>query len=665
MTPNQTVFATLLLVSLAVFAWGCWKRLSLISLGKAEDRFDNIGTRFGEMLLYAFGQKRVVAKPFGINHFIIFWSFLILMVANSEFILNGLFPHTIKLIRLPFELYVPLAFMIDIASLLALIAVTVAAVRRLVAPPYPEARTLEAFAILGLIAILMLASFTLNASELAAIMLRSNADPASFLHTARKIMPVAGLLAGQLPPLQLETIHGAAWWAHALALFAFICYLPNSKHMHILTAIPNCFFRRLEKPNTVPREEFSVGNTFGVDRVDHYSWKDLLDSFSCTECGRCQNVCPASITGKPLNPRAVIHDIKVNLLENGSALKKGGSPQNPLIGEKGEGSVSEESIWSCTTCGACMEACPVFIEQMPKIIQLRRHLVETEAKFPEELLNLFENMEGRSNPWGIAPSERTKWCSQLDVKPFDGETMEYLFYVGCAGSFDSRNKHVSVAMAQLLDKAGISWGILGKDEKCCGDSVRRLGNEFVFDKMARENVAMFKERGVKKVVTQCPHCFSTLKNDYRQYGLELEVIHHSELLRNLVQDGALVMNKTAEGMGTTVFHDSCYLGRHNDVYDAPREVIAAAIGAAPAEMERNRNNAFCCGAGGGRMWMEEHVGERINLTRVNEALEQKPDTICVSCPYCMTMFEDGLKDVKADNVQVRDVAEVMAEAVLR
>ncbi len=665
MTPNPSIFAPLLIAALALFAWSCWKRLSLISLGQPEERCDNIPVRFGEMLLYAFGQKRVLAKPFGINHFIIFWSFLILMTANTEFILNGLFPQTIKLIKLPFELYVPLAFMIDIASLLALIAVAVAALRRLFSPPYPEARTLEAFFILGLIATLMLASFTLNASELAAFIQNTHVAPASFLAAARKVMPVSALLAGILPPLQLEAIHTAAWWAHAIALLAFICYLPNSKHMHILTAIPNCFFRRLEKPNTQQREAFTVGNDFGVARVDRYSWKDLLDSFSCTECGRCQNVCPASITGKPLNPRAVIHDIKVNLLENGSALKKGGVPQTPLIGDNGEGSISEESIWSCTTCGACMEACPVFIEQMPKVIELRRHLVENEAKFPEELLNLFENMEGRSNPWGIAPSERTKWCGQLDVKPFDGDTTEYLFYVGCSGSFDSRNKHVSVAMTQLLDKAGISWGILGKDEKCCGDSVRRLGNEYVFDKMARENVAMFIERGVTKVITQCPHCFSTLKNDYRQYGLELEVLHHSELLRNLVQEGRLVLDKTTAEMGNTVFHDSCYLGRHNDVYDAPRSVIEAATGQAPSEMERNRGAAFCCGAGGGRMWMEEHVGERINLTRVKEALEQKPDTICVACPYCMTMFEDGLKDVKAENVRVRDVAEVMAEALLR
>ena len=665
MTPNPTIFTPLLIAALGIFAWGCWKRLSLISLGQAEDRFDNPGRRFGEMLLYAFGQKRVLAKPFGFNHFVIFWTFIILMVANTEFILNGLFPHTVKLVKLPFELYVPLAFMIDIASLLALLAVVVAAVRRVISPPYPEARTPEAFFILGLIASLMLASFGLNASELAGYLIKSGADPASFLATAGRIMPISAQIAGMLPQNQLGAIHAGAWWLHAGALLAFMCYLPHSKHMHILTAIPNCFFRRLEKPNTQPREDFSLGNTFGVASVERYSWKDLLDSFSCTECGRCQKVCPASITGKPLNPRAVVHDIKVNLLQNGSVLKRGGTPQTPLIGEGGEGSVSEESIWGCTTCGACMEACPVFIEQMPKIVQMRRHLVETEARFPEELLNLFENMEGRSNPWGIAPSERTKWCAQMEVQPFEKGVTEYLLYVGCAGSFDSRSKHVSVALSQLLDKAGVSWGILGKDEKCCGDSARRLGNEYVFDRMARENVATFRERGVKKVITQCPHCFSTLKNDYRQYGIELEVIHHSELLRNLVQDGLLKPDTTTADFGNVVFHDSCYLGRHNDVYEAPRAAIESATGSAPVEMDRNRNNAFCCGAGGGRMWMEEHTGERINITRVKEAVEQSPDTICVACPYCLTMFEDGLKDVKAEGIRVRDVAEVMAEAVLR
>jgi len=308
-----------------------------------------------------------------------------------------------------------------------------------------------------------------------------------------------------------------------------------------------------------------------------------------------------------------------------------------------------------------MEVCPVFIEQMPKILQLRRYLVEMKSQFPEELLNLFENMEQRSNPWGIAPTERTKWSSQINVKPFDGET-EYLLYVGCAGAFDSRNKQVSIALANILDAAGISYGILGKEEMCCGDSLRRLGNEFVFDMMAKNNVKLFADKGVKKIITMCPHCYSTLKNDYKQYGLNAEVIHHADFINELIEKGALILKKTVD-MGRVVFHDSCYLGRHNGIYETPRSVISKATGKKPDEIKRNHEASFCCGAGGGRMWMEEHLGTRINLNRVTEALLSNPDTICVTCPYCMTMFDDGLKDKHADKVAVKDIAEIVAQTL--
>jgi len=461
----------------------------------------------------------------------------------------------------------------------------------------------------------------------------------------------------------LEFLSGFFWWIHALVLLIFMNVLPLSKHMHIMTAIPNCYFKSLEKPNTQPREEFKKGNTFGVGRVDLFTWKDLFDSYTCTECGRCQDVCPAMNTEKPLNPRQIIHDIKINLLENGPILKKGGASKLPLIADGSEGSNPENAIWSCTTCGSCMEVCPVFIEQMPKIIKMRRHLVESEAKFPEELLNLFENMEQRSNPWGIAPADRAKWTSGHDVKQFEAGNTEYLFFVGCAGALDSRNKQVTLALATILNTAGISWGILGKDEKCCGDSLRRLGNEFVFEKMAKENVKLFQEKGVKKIITQCPHCFSALKNDYKQFGINLEVIHHSELINILLKEGKINVDQKATNLGKIVFHDSCYIGRHNDIYDAPRQAIKTATGTVPTEMKRNKQNSFCCGAGGGRMWMEERLGTRINLTRVKEALVQNPDTLCVTCPYCLTMFEDGLKDEKAENVHVKDIAEIVASGL--
>lgn len=657
MSINHAIFIPLFIVSVLTFVYSCYQRLQLVAVGRSEDRFDNPGARLAGMLTYAFGQKRVLARPYGLNHLFLFWAFLLLLLANGEFLLEGLFPG-VTLAALPAPLYHGLELAFDIVSLVALGCVLVALFRRVFFPPsyldsdYTRARSGEALLILALIAILMVAFFLLHGAQIA-------------LGEGGGWQPVSALFAGMLgglPGPALESLAGASWWVHAVVLLLFMNLLPRSKHMHILTAIPNCYFRSLDKPNVQPRETFKKGERYGVSDVDQFTWKDLLDSLTCTECGRCQDLCPAHNTGKPLNPRRIIHDIKVNLFENDTALKNGRQANTPLIGQAEAGTICEEALWACTTCGACLSVCPVLIEHMPKIIKMRRHLVQEQARFPEELLNLFENMEQRSNPWGIAPGERTKWSTQLGERPFQAGKTDYLFFVGCAGAFDSRNKHVTVAMATILDAAGVSWGIFGKEERCCGDSVRRLGNEFVFDRMATENVALFKERGVTRIVTQCPHCFNTLKNDYRQYGLDVEVLHHSQLIAQLVEAGKLKPSKTAE-QGKILFHDSCYLGRHNDTFDAPRDVLAAATGRAPGEFGRNRESGFCCGAGGGRMWMEEQTGTRINLERVKEALQQQPDMLCVSCPYCMTMLEDGLKDEGAGQVRVKDIAEVMAEAI--
>ncbi|TEU04099.1 MAG: 4Fe-4S dicluster domain-containing protein [Dehalococcoidia bacterium] len=642
---------------MALFSWSCFQRFRLVTLGKAENRFNDVGKRTWNMLFFAFGQRRVVSRRFGLNHFMLFWCFLILMIANTEFLLNGLFPDYISLSRLPDGAYYTLAFIFDVVSALALLAVCIAIIRRVAfPPPNIEARSRDAFIILTLIAILMIAFFGLHASEIA-----------QGIEEAAQYMPISNFAASAFmsgaSADSLSWLANFFWWLHAVVLLLFLNYLPYSKHMHILTAIPNCFFKSLEKVNTQPREEFTKGSTFGVGQVDQFGWKGLFDSYSCTECGRCSDNCPTTFTGKPLNPRLIIHDIKVNLLKNGPLLAKKKEAVLPLIGNSEEGTVSEEAIWECTTCGACMEVCPVFIEHVPRIVDMRRNLVEMKAKFPQELLNFFENIEARSNPWGIAPEKRIAWAAETSVKPFEADKTEYLFFVGCAGAFDARNRRVTLAVSKILDAAGISWGILGKDEMCCGDSLRRLGNEFVFDRMAKENIKMFEDRGIKKIITLCPHCYSTLKNDYRQYGVELEVTHHTELIGKLIEHGGLELNGSGD-LGNMVLHDSCYLGRYNMIYEPQRKAIAAVTGQLPTEMEHHHAGSFCCGAGGGRMWMEESIGKRIHLARTEEALKQDPKTICTCCPYCMTMFEDGLKDKNVeDRVQVLDLAEVVAGAL--
>lgn len=655
MSPRVAIYSIIFVAAILLFAWSCLRRFGLMRLGRPENRFDRVGRRIWEMIYFAFFQKRVVSRPFGVNHLVLFWCFMALLVANAEFMFGGLLPDVISLSRLPLGVHQALALIFDIVSLLALLAVISAAIRRaFFSPPHLGGLSRDAVTILTMIGVLMLAFFGLHSSEIA-----------QGTERAAGFMPVSGAVAGLFGGVSttgLVTFADIFWWVHAVVLLAFLNYLPYSKHMHILTAIPNCYFRNFDKPNTMPREEFKKGASFGVGQIDQFTWKGLFDAYACTECARCSDACPATFTGKPLDPRLVVHDIKVNLLTSGPVLAKKQPPPLPLIGAGKVGSVDEEVIWDCTTCAACVQVCPVFIEQFPRIIDMRRNLVEMKAKFPEELLTFFENIEQRSNPWGFAPSDRAKWAAEITAPPFEAGKTEYLFYVGCFGAFDARYRQVTLANTRILDAAGISWGILGRDELCCGDSLRRLGNEYVFEQMANANVKLFTDKGVKKVITQCPHCFNTLKNDYQEYGLELEVVHHSQLIDQLISSGRLKLNKA--DVGRVVFHDSCYLGRYNDIYQAPRRALARATGQEPAEMPRRRENSFCCGAGGGRMWLEEAVGKHINVARVEEALEQKADAVCVCCPYCLTMFADGLKTKEAeDKLKVLELAEIIAKAL--
>jgi Fe-S oxidoreductase len=613
------------------------------------------------MLKYGFGQIRVVSERFGINHFLLFWGFMVLALVNFEFLVAGVFPE-FSFSFLGTYFYGFLLFMADIMTLVVLICVVIAFFRRTFFRPKHIDPTLDAYFILFLVALLMIAFYGMHAFEGGA---------------GEKLawMPVSKILAS-ITGLEGDHYYARTfWWIHALVLLFFLNYLPYSKHLHILTAIPNCFFKSQSMVSSLKRLTFKKGEEFGISRVVQFKWKDILDFMACTECGRCQAACPATNTDKPLNPKEIIHEGKLNIFKNAKGIFSGrpsdmlaSAPKNaemtvPLINGRQE-SVSTEAIWACTTCGACMQVCPVFIEHAPKIVEMRRHLVMEKAEFPEELIAFFENSEQRSNPWGIAPSDRTKWASELDVPLLsDGIKAEYLFYVGCAGAFDSRARKVTAAITKILNSSGTSWGILGNEETCCGDSLRRLGNEYVFDKMAKQNIETFKKHGIKKVITYCPHCFTTLKNDYKDYGASFEVIHYTQFINDMIKNGKIKPSPTKNGK--IVFHDSCYLGRYNLIYTEPREIIEACSGGvAPSEMERCGEKSFCCGAGGGRMWMEELIGKRIYIERTQEALKTDPSTIAVSCPYCLTMFEDGVKDEKAsDRVKVKDIAEIVYESI--
>ena len=663
---ESLIFAILLVFGLCFFLRNVFRLFAIVCLGKWENRFDHLWARFKGMFLYAFVQLRVVSEKFGINHFLLFWGFMLLLLVNAQFFIAGVFP----LFSFAFLGTIPygiMLFLADIMSLVVLVSVIISVIRRVFfRPPHIEP-TLDAFFILSLVASLMVAYFGLHACE---ITLGED--------TMVSWIPISHALSNLFATTAPETTHLLArifWWIHALVLLFFINYLPYSKHLHILTAIPNCFFRSFSFVTTVPRMVFKKGLTFGTSKVVQFSWKDLFDFLSCTECGRCESVCPAHNTDKPLNPRQLIHEGKLNLLANGKVILSSrpadtlasappdASMAIPLINGSEE-SVSTDAIWACTTCGACMVKCPVFIEHVPKIVEMRRHLVMEKADFTEELIGFFENSEQRFNPWGIAPTDRAKWAQELDVKILaDGAEVEYLFYVGCAGAFDSRNRQVTTALTTILNAAKLSWGILGTEEKCCGDSLRRLGNEYVFDQLVRDNIEIFKKYGIKKIITFCPHCFNTLKNDYKQFGADFEVIHHTQLIHALIKQGKITLKGSANGR--TVIHDSCYLGRYNEIYKEPREILRETLqGTAPLEMERQGQESFCCGAGGGRMWMEELIGKRIYLERTQEALKTNPSTIAVSCPYCMTMFEDGVKDEKAqDDVKVKDIAEIVVESM--
>jgi Fe-S oxidoreductase len=456
-------------------------------------------------------------------------------------------------------------------------------------------------------------------------------------------------------------------WLHLLIVMGFLVYLGYSKHLHIITSAFNVWFtstrpRGALEPLPIDLERLEAGEqSLGAAAVTDLSRKSLLDLFACTECGRCQSACPAWNTGKPLSPKLLIMDLRDHLFDEGPRIlqaREAGEPieAHALVPDV----VDDEVLWACTTCGACMQECPVDIEHIDTIVDLRRNLVMAESRFPAEAGSLMRNLESQQNPWGVAQSERAAWADGMDVPIVNGTAPEYLYWVGCAGSFDDRAKLISRAVAELLQRAGVSFAILGPRERCTGDPARRIGNEFLFQTLAEENVETMNAVGVTKVIANCPHCFNTLRNEYPAYGGRYEVIHHTQLLADLVASGRLRPTEEVETLLS--YHDPCYLGRHNDVYDAPRQVLDAVPGVRTVEMPRHGQRGLCCGAGGARMWMEERIGKRINEERMDEAASTGADTVGVACPYCLIMLDDGAKG-RGDTTQVLDIAQVVRRSL--
>ncbi|MEK7216520.1 MAG: heterodisulfide reductase-related iron-sulfur binding cluster, partial [Chloroflexota bacterium] len=641
------------------------KVIAPIRRGRPLYRFDRWPERIGRFLVYVIGQRKVFENSYsGVLHALIFWGFIIWQPFTLNLVLEGL-SDAFTLNTLLGPIWKAYIFVAELATVGVLIGVAMAVYRRAVMRPAFLHTARDAYLILVMIGGLMLTYFLSEAFRL------SGEGITDAFYAPVSLWLSGWVTAGGVSQDAASNVFGGLWLFHVSIFLGFLMYIPYSKHLHLLAAPFNILFQNLDARGALqPIRDIEQQEHFGAGRLEDLSWKQVLDFDTCTECGRCTEACPAYATDKPLSPRDLILDMKAFAHKepplhqretlHGRVEFAALNDSVPLVA----GIVHEETLWACVTCGACMEACPVFIEHVPTIIDMRRFLVMEQSQMPEAAEAALVSMERRGHPWRGTQHNRVDWMNGLDLKEFDdGDQVEYLYWVGCSGALEDRNRAVTAAMIKILKAAKVNFGVLGPLESCTGDPARRLGNEYLYQTMAQQNIYLFNTRKVRKVITQCPHCFNTIKNEYPQFGGKYEVVHHTELIAGLIREGRLKLKDTFQGE-TVTYHDSCYLGRHNGVYDAPREIAHALPGANVVEMSRNRENSFCCGAGGGHMWMEEKTAKRINWTRTEMALDAGATTVGTACPFCVIMFEDGIRGRNAEEkLRARDLVEMVAQAI--
>lgn len=662
-----SIFYGLFFVSFAsFFLYSVAVRFHWFLRARQVNRFSNPIKRAIGLIPWLLGNARVARPHYwysGLLHTLIWWGFIVLQIRTLNFLLNAV-DESISLESILGVVYDGLRPVMDLFNILVIAGVGMAAFQRLVWRPQRLTLNYDAWIILGLLAFLMVSDVIVNSFEIY-LFDHENEKLAFLAYGVAEIWDGVGMSVSTA-----EAFHTTFWYIHLLDFLTFLCYLPYSKHSHVLTIAPNVYFVSQEPTGVLqPIKDFEKAESFGVGKLEQFTWKQLLDAYTCTECGRCTEACPANLTGKVLSPKQIIVDIRHLMEEQVPALapwtKRPEKPSDLIE------TVGFEPIWDCVTCGACVQECPVFIEHVPTIMDMRRYMVMEQANMPETAQATLRQLEQQGHPWRGTQLTRTSWIEEMaaegvTVPTFDG-SQEWLYWVGCTGALQERNVKVTKAVARLLLEAGVSFGVLGAEEGCSGDPARRLGNEYLYQTQAEMNIEIFKAKGVQKILANCPHCYNTIAHEYPQFsGGNFEVIHHSVFLAQLIAEGKLRADAT-NGLSekTTTYHDPCYISRHNDIIDEPRSVLAA-TGTRQVEMGRCKKGTFCCGAGGSHMWVEESRGERINVVRAQEAVETGADVIAVACPFCMQMLESGVGSVpgaEERGVQVFDLAELLEMSV--